>query len=72
MITELMNEFHDTAEPEEEVMVESLFLETNLQTAVRIIQKLERGRQGINRVIDLIKYKKNLQLKRNKTLDRDI
>jgi hypothetical protein len=51
MIKQMMIEFHDTCEPEQEVIMDSMQLETNSQTAVRIIQKLERGRQGIVRAL---------------------
>ena len=64
-----MNELHDTALPEEEVTVESLFLETNMQTTIRIIQKIERGRQGIARVQEICRLTKLMKDKRKLSLE---
>lgn len=44
-------EFHDNNAPEEEVLVERVALDSNINNAVWLIQKLERGRQGIERVL---------------------
>lgn len=48
---------------EAEVVADTVTLDTNLETAIRIIQKLERGRQGIMRGLSFFKM-------RNKTKDR--
>lgn len=56
MIDKLLQQFHDTCEPEEEVIQDRSRLDANLETAIRIIQKNERGRQAIEKCI-LIKYK---------------
>lgn len=48
---------------ETEVVADTVTLDTNLETAIRIIQKLERGRQGIMRGLSFAKM-------RNKTKDR--
>lgn len=37
--------------------MDSVALDTNLETAIRIIQKLERGRQGIVRAQNFAKIK---------------
>ena len=42
---------------EEECFTEATTLDTNMETAIRIIQKLERGRQGIVRGLEFIKIK---------------
>ena len=47
---------------EAEVVADTVTLDTNLETAIRIIQKLERGRQGIMRGLSFFKM-------RNKTKD---
>lgn len=39
---------------------DSCALDTNQETAVRIIQKLERGRQGILRLMEMQKLKNKL------------
>lgn len=44
-------------------MADTVTLDTNLETAIRIIQKLERGRQGIIRGLSFSKV-------RNKAKDR--
>jgi hypothetical protein len=48
---------------EVEVVADTVTLDTNLETAIRIIQKLERGRQGIVRGLSFSKV-------RNKIKDR--
>jgi len=51
MIDKLLEQFHDSSAPEEEVMEVRSTLEANMETAIRIIQKNERGRQGIERAL---------------------
>jgi hypothetical protein len=41
-------QFHGTSEPEEEVFEEKTLLDGNLEYAIRTIQKIERGRQGLS------------------------
>ena len=48
---------------ENEVVADTVALDTSLETAIRIIQKLERGRQGIMRGLAFAKA-------RNKIKDR--
>ena len=50
---------------EEEQFAEATTLDTNMETAIRIIQKLERGRQGIMRGIEIAKLKNRPQKERN-------
>ena len=50
--------------PEEEVIEEKSILDISLETAIRIIQKNERGRQGIQRSY-LAKHLKKLDLKKH-------
>lgn len=42
-------EFHDTNMPEEEVMEASKPMLNTIENSIRLIQKIERGRQGIER-----------------------
>lgn len=51
MVDKLLVQFHDTSAPEEEVIEERSALDANKETAIRIIQKNERGRQGIERAM---------------------
>ena len=44
-------------------MADTVTLDTNMETAVRIIQKLERGRQGIIRGLFYAKAKAKSRLK---------
>lgn len=44
MIDKLLVQFHDTNQPEEEVIEERSALDADIETAIRIIQKNERGR----------------------------
>jgi len=44
MVEKLLVQFHDTSMPEEEVIEERLALDADIETAIRIIQKNERGR----------------------------
>ena len=70
-IDKLLIQFHDTNQPEEEVVDFKFVLEANLETAIRIIQKNERGRQGIEYALKL-KYKKKEELKKKKNLQQGI
>jgi hypothetical protein len=47
-----------------EIVADTVALDTNLETAIRIIQKLERGRQGIVRGLSFVKL-------RNKNASKD-
>lgn len=69
-IDKLLVQFHETSLPEEEVLEDKFVLEANLETAVRIIQKNERGRQGIEFALKL-KYKKKEELKKKKQLQQN-
>lgn len=40
---------HDTCEPEEWEVEEQVFQDTNTETLIKLIQTMERGRQGIER-----------------------
>ncbi|CAK65698.1 unnamed protein product (macronuclear) [Paramecium tetraurelia] len=62
MLNHFLNEFHDTTQPEEEVLVDKAVLE-NIEQAIWFIQKNERGRQGIERVL-LAKQLKKQEIKK--------
>ena len=62
LIDRQLLQFQETCEPEEEVIQDRSKLDANLTTAIRIIQKNERGRQAIERIIE-IKYKMKEQKK---------
>ena len=57
-------EFNENPMPEEEVLEEKSILDITLETAIRIIQKNERGRQGIQRSY-LAKHLKKLDFKKH-------
>lgn len=69
-IDKLMVQFRETSLPEEEVLEDKFVLEANLETAIRIIQKNERGRQGIETALKY-KYRKKEELKRKKQLQQN-
>jgi hypothetical protein len=51
LLDKLLIQFHENAEPEGEELIEKSKLDAAFETAVRIIQRNERGRQGIERTI---------------------
>ena len=61
LVIQFMEDYHGTTAPEEEVLDDRCVIETTTETTVRIIQKLERGRQGIIRMLELQKLKNTLQ-----------
>ena len=69
-IDKLLVQFHESSLPEEEVLEDKFVLEANLETAIRIIQKNERGRQGIEWALKF-KYKKKEELKKKKQLQQN-
>ena len=69
-IDKLLVQFQETSLPEEEVLEDKFILEANLETAIRIIQKNERGRQGIEWALKF-KYKKKEELKKKKQLQQN-
>lgn len=69
-IDKLLVQFRETSLPEEEVLEDKFVLEANLETAIRIIQKNERGRQGIETALKY-KYRKKEELKRKKQLQQN-
>jgi len=69
-IDKLLVQFQETSLPEEEVLEDKFVLEANLETAIRIIQKNERGRQGIETALKH-KYRKKEELKRKKQLQQN-
>ena len=44
----------DTTEPVEELALDPLTLDLEITSAIRLIQKNERGRQGRNRYLDAL------------------
>lgn len=69
-IDKLLVQFHETSLPEEEVLEDKFVLEANLETAVRIIQKNEKGRQGIEWALKF-SYRKKEELKKKKQLQQN-
>ena len=54
----IKNMIEDLRVPEEiEVFTEDITLEANFDTIIRIIQKLERGRQGLVRGMEIMKHR---------------
>lgn len=65
----MLIQFHDGCEPEEEVIQDRSKLDANLETAIRIIQKNERGRQAIEKTMDIkqkIKEKEKAEEKKHR------
>ena len=63
IIDQLLEQFHDIVMPEEEIIEERSTIDAKLDTVIRIIQKNERGRQGIERALIAKLLRKN-ELKR--------
>lgn len=64
-IEELMQEHHGTTFPEEEEFVENLVLDTSMDMAIRLIQRLERGRQGVLRGLESVKVRAKFLKEKN-------
>lgn len=69
LIDKLLIQFFGSDEPEEDEIEDPYYLDLNLDTALRCIQKNERGRQGRARVISVLnifKEKARAEEKKNK------
>jgi hypothetical protein len=64
IIDKFLLDLKDTDAPEEEVIVEQSLLDSNILFAIRLIQKIERGRQGIARFMKALYIKKREDKKR--------
>ncbi|KAL4506963.1 hypothetical protein ABPG72_001384 [Tetrahymena utriculariae] len=66
----LLLEYTDTNEPQEEQYEDSNTLQADMDTAIRIIQRYERGRQGIERanLAKILKKEEEKKLERQKKL----
>ena len=58
IVEKFLLDLKETTLPEEEIIEERSALDTNMETAIRIIQKIERGRQGIVRALKAAYYQK--------------
>ena len=58
IVDKFLIDLKQTNLPEEEIIEERSALDTNMETAIRIIQKIERGRQGIVRALKAAYYQK--------------
>lgn len=58
IVEKFLLDLKETTLPEEEVIEEKSALDTNMETAIRIIQKIERGRQGIVRALKAAYFQK--------------
>lgn len=58
IVDKFLIDLKETNLPEEEIIEERSALDTNMETAIRIIQKIERGRQGIVRALKAAYYQK--------------
>ena len=59
----LLQQYQGFTTPEVEVVMEPMQLSLEIHQAIRMIQKNDRGRQGIWRVNMVIKQLKNLMMK---------
>lgn len=66
IVDKFLLDLKETNLPEEEVIEERINLETNMESVIRMIQKIERGRQGIVRALKATYYKKKEQKKNEK------
>lgn len=66
IVDKFLIDLKETNLPEEEIIEERSALDTNMETAIRIIQKIERGRQGIVRALKAAYYQKREIKKLNK------
>ena len=60
-----MGDHHGTTMPEEEEFTDNFVLDTGMDAAIRIIQKLERGRQGILRGMESTKIRSKFMKEKN-------
>ena len=58
IVEKFLIDLKETNLPEEEIIEERSALDTNMETAIRIIQKIERGRQGIVRALKAAYFQK--------------
>ena len=65
IVEKFLIDLKQTNLPEEEIIQERSALDTNMETAIRIIQKIERGRQGIVRALKAAYYQKRQAKKKN-------
>lgn len=63
IVDKFMLDLRETNLPEEEVIEDKANLDTNMESVIRMIQKIERGRQGIVRALKAIYYKRKEQLR---------
>ena len=63
IVEKFLIDLKETNLPEEEIIQERSALDTNMETAIRIIQKIQRGRQGIVRALKAAYFQKR-QLKK--------
>ena len=63
LVNKLFISNFNSDQPEEDEQEEMFFLELNLENAVRIIQKNERGRQGRERIIQAKNFAKKKKMK---------
>ena len=58
IVEKFLLDLKQTNLPEQEIIEQRSALDTNMETAIRIIQKIERGRQGIVRALKAAYYQK--------------
>jgi len=63
IVDKFLLDLKETNLPEEEVIEEKTNLETNMESVIRMIQKIERGRQGIVRALKATYFKRKEQKK---------
>lgn len=66
IVEKFLIDLKETSLPEEEVIEEKSALDTNMETAIRIIQKIQRGRQGIVRALKAVYFQKREKKKEAK------
>lgn len=66
IVDKFMLDLRESNLPEEEIIEDKANLDTNMESVIRMIQKIERGRQGIVRALKATYYKKKEQKKNEK------
>lgn len=70
LLDQLLMEYTESMEPQEEMYEDSSTMQADVDTAIRIIQRFERGRQGIERsnLAKILKKEEEKKLERQKKL----
>lgn len=74
MMDKMLDEHFSHHEPEYEVVHDPFTMDMDILSAIRLLQKNERGRQGRDRVLMMLKKQKDIEIatrKRQQMLEND-